>query len=90
MGWTCGKHLDIQDAARWRRKRRFLAYSFPSRSPNPRHLAVLGRPGLSGPLATLTGTTRIGLPYAGEGGVSLEGMLADAADAGFTVTLRTV
>ena len=31
-----------------------------------------------------------GLPYAGEGGVSLEGMLADAADAGFTVTLRTV
>lgn len=31
-----------------------------------------------------------GLPYAGEGGVSLEGMLADAAEAGFTVSLRTV
>jgi hypothetical protein len=28
-----------------RRKRRFLAYSFPSRSPGPRHLAVLARPG---------------------------------------------
>lgn len=31
-----------------------------------------------------------GLPYAGEGGVSLEGMLADATEAGFTVRLRTV
>ena len=28
-----------------RRKRRFLAYSFPSRSPDPHHLAVLTRPG---------------------------------------------
>lgn len=28
-----------------RRKRRFLAYSFPSRSPGPHHLAVLARPG---------------------------------------------
>jgi hypothetical protein len=27
------------------RKRRFLAYSFPSRSPGPSHLAVLTRPG---------------------------------------------
>jgi len=27
---------------------RFLAYSFPSRSPDPHHLAVLTRPGLSG------------------------------------------
>lgn len=27
------------------RKRRFLAYSFPSRSPDPHHLAVLARPG---------------------------------------------
>src|SRR5215510_6012477 len=26
-----------------RRKRRFLAYSFPSRSPDPHHLAVLTR-----------------------------------------------
>ncbi|MGH3450567.1 MAG: hypothetical protein ACRDQW_07525, partial [Haloechinothrix sp.] len=31
-----------------------------------------------------------GLPYAGEGGVSLEGMFTDAASAGVTVTLRTV
>ncbi|MGH3521161.1 MAG: hypothetical protein ACRDQ7_28050 [Haloechinothrix sp.] len=31
-----------------------------------------------------------GLPYAGEGGISLEGMFTDAASAGFTVTLRTV
>lgn len=31
-----------------------------------------------------------GLPYAGEGGISLEGMFADAAEAGFTVALRTV
>lgn len=31
-----------------------------------------------------------GLPYAGEGGVSLEGMLADAKAAGFSVTVRTV
>lgn len=30
------------------------------------------------------------LPYVGEGGVSLEGMLADAAAGGFPVTLRTV
>jgi hypothetical protein len=30
------------------RKRRFLAYSFPSRSPNPRHLAVLTRPSFVG------------------------------------------
>lgn len=27
------------------RKRRFLSYSFPSRSPDPHHLAVLTRPG---------------------------------------------
>lgn len=31
-----------------------------------------------------------GLPYVGEGGVSLQGMFADAAAAGFTVRLRTV
>jgi hypothetical protein len=30
------------------RKRRFLAYSFSSRSPNPRHLAVLTRLGFVG------------------------------------------
>ncbi len=28
------------------RKRRFLAYSFPSRLPDPHHLAVLARPGV--------------------------------------------
>ena len=31
-----------------RRKRRFLAYSFPSRSPDPHHLAVLTRPDFVG------------------------------------------
>lgn len=31
-----------------------------------------------------------GLPYVGEGGVSLQGMFTDAAAAGFTVQLRTV
>ncbi len=31
-----------------------------------------------------------GLPYAGEGGVSLQGMFADAAANGFTLRLRTV
>jgi len=31
-----------------RRKRRFLAYSFPSRSPDPHHLAVLARSDLVG------------------------------------------
>jgi hypothetical protein len=31
-----------------------------------------------------------GLPYAGEGGVSLEGMLADAKAAGFDLAVRTV
>lgn len=30
------------------------------------------------------------LPYAGEGGISLEGMFTDAAKSGFTLTLRTV
>ncbi|MDV6012898.1 hypothetical protein [Haloechinothrix sp. LS1_15] len=55
-----------------------------------------------GPVANLSdGGTALGLvntlgvgvadlPYVGEGGISLEGMFADAADSGFTVTLRTV
>ncbi|MBA0124892.1 hypothetical protein H0B56_04990 [Haloechinothrix sp. YIM 98757] len=55
-----------------------------------------------GPVANLTdGNKALGLvntlgagvaelPYVGEGGVSLEGMFADAAASGFTVTLRTV
>ena len=45
-------------------KRRFLAYSFPPRSPDPPHLAVLGRPGFVRAAPTLPGTTRIRLPSA--------------------------
>lgn len=37
---------DLSQYTLKRRKRRFLAYSFPSRSPDPHHLAVLTRPGL--------------------------------------------
>ena len=44
--------------------RRFLAYSSPSRSPNPNHLAVLARPGLVRAAPALPGTTRIRLPSA--------------------------
>ena len=44
--------------------RRFLAYSSPSRSPDPHHLAVLARPGFVGAAPTLPGTTRIRLPPA--------------------------
>jgi hypothetical protein len=47
-----------------RRRRRFLAYSFPSRSPDPHHLAVLARPGIVGAASTLPGTSRLGLPPA--------------------------
>ncbi len=42
----------------------FLAYSTPSRSPNPHHLAVLARPGFVGAAPTLSGTSRVGLPPA--------------------------
>lgn len=45
-----------------RRKRRFLAYSSPSRSPNPHHLAVLARPGFVGAASALPGTSRVRLP----------------------------
>src|SRR3954452_3350282 len=44
--------------------RRFLAYSSPSRSPDPHHLAVLARPGFVRAAPTLPGTTRIRLPSA--------------------------
>src|SRR5688572_11732125 len=44
--------------------RRFLAYSSPSRLPNPDHLAVLARPGFVGAAPTLPGTTRLRLPPA--------------------------
>jgi hypothetical protein len=39
--------------------RRFLAYSSPSRLPDPSHLAVLARPGVVGAAPTLPGTTRV-------------------------------
>ena len=38
--------------------RRFLAYSSPTRSPDPNHLAVLTRPGFVRAAPTLPGTTR--------------------------------
>ena len=44
--------------------RRFLAYSSPSRSPDPHHLAVLTRPGFVRAAPTLPSTTRIRLPSA--------------------------
>ena len=44
--------------------RRFLAYSSPSRLPDPHHLAVLARPGVVRAAPTLPGTTRIRLPPA--------------------------
>jgi hypothetical protein len=37
-------------------KRRFLAYSFPPRSPDPPHLAVLARPGFVRAAPTLPAT----------------------------------
>jgi hypothetical protein len=43
---------------------RFLSYSFPSRSPDPHHLAVLARPGFVRAAPALPGTTRIRLPSA--------------------------
>ena len=45
-------------------KRRFLAYSFPPRSPDPPHLAVLERPGFVRAAPALPATTRIRLPSA--------------------------
>jgi hypothetical protein len=45
-------------------KRRFLAYSFPPRSPDPPHLAVLRRPGFVRAAPALPGATRIRLPSA--------------------------
>jgi hypothetical protein len=45
-------------------KRRFLAYSFPPRSPDPPHLAVLERPGFVRAAPALPAATRIRLPSA--------------------------
>ena len=45
-------------------KRRFLAYSSPSRLPDPGHLAVLTRPVVVRAAPALPGTTRIKLPSA--------------------------
>ena len=47
-----------------RTSRWFLAYSSPSRLPNPHHLAVLARPGFVRAAPTLPGTSRIRLPPA--------------------------
>ena len=44
--------------------RRFLAYSSPSRLPDPDHLAVLARPGFVRAAPALPGTTRVRLPSA--------------------------
>src|SRR5712672_366454 len=44
--------------------RRFLAYSSPSRLPDPYHLAVLARPGFVRAAPALPGITRIRLPSA--------------------------
>jgi hypothetical protein len=43
---------------------RFLAYSSPSRSPDPHHLAVLTRPGFVRAAPTLPGIIRTRLPSA--------------------------
>jgi len=43
---------------------RFLAYSFPSRSPGPAHLTVLNRPGFVRAALALPSTTGVRLPSA--------------------------
>jgi len=45
-----------------RRKRRFLSYSSPSRSPDPHHLAVLTCPGFDGAAPTRPGISQDRLP----------------------------
>ena len=45
-------------------KRRFLAYSFPPRSPDPHHLAVLARPGFVRAAPALPAAPRTRLPSA--------------------------
>ena len=45
----------------------FLAYTFPSRSPGPAHLAVPSRPGFVGAAPALPGVPRIRLPPASPG-----------------------
>ena len=46
------------------RNHRFLSYSFPSRSPDPRHLVVLARPGFVRAAPIRPGTSRDRLPSA--------------------------
>ena len=46
------------------RNHRFLSYSFPSRSPDPHHLAVLARPGFVRAAPIRPGTSRDRLPSA--------------------------
>ncbi len=58
---------DPPDSSWWHLRRLqtpVLAYTSPSRSPIPRHLAVLARPGFVGAATTLTGTSRSRLPPA--------------------------
>ena len=43
-------------------KHRFLAYTFSSRSPDPTHPVVLGRPDFVAAAPTLPGVPRIRLP----------------------------
>ena len=43
-------------------KHRFLAYTFPSRSPDPAHPAVLGRPDFVAAAPTHPGVPRLRLP----------------------------
>ena len=45
-------------------KRRFLSYSFPPRSPDPRHLAVLAHPGFVRAAPAPPAATRARLPSA--------------------------
>ena len=45
-------------------RRWFLAYTFPSRLPDPRHLTVLARPVVVRAASTLADVPRVGLPSA--------------------------
>jgi hypothetical protein len=71
--------------------RRFLAYSSPSRLPDPHHLAVLARPGVVRAAPTLPGTTRIRLPSAPPSrcdGISGEGLSPPLEPLHLTAHLR--
>jgi hypothetical protein len=69
-------------------KRWFLSYSSSSRSPDPRHLAVLARPGFVRAAPTRSGTSRTRLPsasppcYDRDGGEGLSPPLKSSAPHG--------